>query len=644
MLIPQGYEGANVDGAFFCGTEKELAEFQARFGPDDTYDKWKWALSHQGATFITFDVKYVSLRASRTRMQDYSFTEITKTSINENAELYLLCFEGVADYTAIVPKLVWEKASSVSHGIDPLIANLPSWCFGFMVHDDDIRTVILDMISASVSQSGHVRNPTVGTILTGYRPRATQTNYLIPTLGGQVRARSSYEAVTWLWTMLDKMKPRPKVHFNPLAPLICDYLLEIPGLQHALRIEAKSSVALGAHKALGMETGIDRSPFAPARQWHFLILQAGAGISSFLCIGRHEVQDMWQDQAYWRYEDYSEFVFDGADALERMIDHMRCNYSEAIEKVRHIAVTAGLNAVDLKSLVTSNAVDRIEEALKDATCMSPASLVCHTPGLPWVAAALNGQCRRAERGICFALDSGHPVCSHVMLDWHWTHEEGERYDTEGKLPVFPFSQKAMDLPCVPLDFVDMSGAKNALPLGMREFYWTIPIIEQNFLMIGSTFASQDLDPTTEFTPSNYLMFPSQHLSLMDGKVRKPVSTEGYDGGAFFRRIYQALNAADPELWTSQRTDVLPFNQKSVFISDSEVDPKDYFVNLQNGRLRAQIFEIFEEGDEMRIKGFQEIKPNKPISKALYRSTLRVMHQAAWDFGGTSCCLHISDHA
>lgn len=589
-------------------------------------------MNDESAKFITLDVKYISLRASRTQMQDYSFTEVTQTNCTAKAEIYMLCFEGIANYTAIVPKHVWENATSLTHGVDPLISKVPAWCFVFMVHDDDLKTAILNLIDTVTGEAAQVTNPTVGVSLTGYRPKATQEKHFSPTLGGYDRARLSYDALTWLWDGLEKADLSLKVHFNPLAPLICDFLLEIPGIPEAVTIEAKINGSLADLENIHIETGERRSPFAWFRQWHFLIVQANADEDTFLCFGRHEVQQDWLSQRTWTYYDYRRYLIHGQHAIERLVERISQNFQQASEKLLEIAASTTENEVGLDDLITSNAADRLYDS---KTSTKSASLVFHQPGLPWVADILNEQCRQAGRGICFALDAGHPVSTHVMVDWVWTSRQREEYDMEGILPTLPYAKNAMECSCVALDLIDLSGAKDAALLGMREYYWTLPTLKQQFITVGSILKASDLLPTTSFSPSVYFMFPSQHFKRMHVEPRKTVSGNGYDGKKFFQRITQGENAANPEIWKSQRTDVEPLKRgsKLLNITDHAVNPLEYLVDLHNGSLRAQIFKIFDGDGEMSIEGFQNIVPNRPISKPSYRTTLRVLHQATWDYGG-----------
>jgi hypothetical protein len=632
-LIVTGFEGAEVDGALLCGTDEELETFGRRFRPDDSYAKWKWAMQEKSARFITFDVKYVSLRALRTQMQDYSFTEVTRSHHTAKAEIYMLCFEGVPDYIAIVPKLVWEKATTLTHGMDPLISKIPAWCFVFMVHDNDLEAAIFQLIAASTCEDAHVANPTVGVILTGYRPKTTKEKPFLPTAGGYARARLSYDALTWLLETLDESDPMLRVHLNPLAPLICDFLLEIPGIREAVTIEAKISLPLAELETVHFETGERRSPFASFRQWHFLVVQAEAGENTFLCIGRHEVQEEWVSDGTWKHQDYRRFLIQGEHAVGKLIDYMSQNYSKASRRVTEITASAAEHNVELESLVTSNAADRMDDLETPTKSMN---LVFHQPGLPGVAQLLNEQCRREGRGICFALDAGHPVSTHTMVDWIWTNRQGEDYDLEGTLPILPFSKDAMERPCVPLDLIDLSGAHEGFPLGMREYYWTLPALKQHFITIGSTMKASDLLSITRFSPSVYLMFPSQFLARMRAEPRKAVSARiGYNGEGYFFRVTQGENAANPEIWNGHRTNVELLKKGSRLLDpdSSEVNPLEYLVDLHDGSMLSQILELFDGDGEMRIKGFQSVVPNHAISKPLYRTTLKALHQAAWDYGG-----------
>lgn len=65
--------------------------------------------------------------------------------------------------------------------------------------------------------------------------------------------------------------------------------------------------------------------------------------------------------------------------------------------------------------------------------------------------------------------------------------------------------------------------------------------------------------------------------------------------------------------------------------------KHFLIDFENESVYRYILELMDKGkgNEMRINNPQSTEPNKPFIKNSYLTTLRKVHQAAWNYGGSS---------
>ena len=92
--------------------------------------------------FVTFDVKYMSLIAGSIKQLDYAYSFVHKGKWTKQAQVYLLMFESIPSYLAIVPKSVYEGSSDFAYGTLPLVGKIPRWCQPFMVADEHLAQAI----------------------------------------------------------------------------------------------------------------------------------------------------------------------------------------------------------------------------------------------------------------------------------------------------------------------------------------------------------------------------------------------------------------------------------------------------------------------------------------------------------------------
>lgn len=616
-----------MDGAFICPPEQSSDVPASDWSP---LAIWRWAVKQTKVLFLPFDIKYFSLRPTALKRLDYAFTQLGTNAMKTGAELYILGFEGIDDYTAIVPGDSMSHHTDFARGTEPLIGRVPGWCHPFMVHDDNLGDAIGNLSDAAMGLAPCYVNPTLGIPLTGYKPRLTYEPAL--TLGERTsynkRDMISFSAIMWLWGQIEELSPDVTPHFNPVAPFICDFLMEFPALDSAVCVEHKVVEGLTWEAAsIALERGV-RSPFAKHRLHHFVIFQAHAGTHRFVCIPRHFIDDSWADLTSITPEKYKPHLFDGDDALRRMLEYMQLTAPQAFKATEDITRNHNFGEDAVEMLTSSGRIDDIQDLAMEDEGPSKSH---HVPGLHWVTDILNKQCRDGGELICFPLDPGHPVGDHIVVEHQWSEDEKAAYDQDaGRLPDHVFSQRLQRRRSVPMRFIDMSGSTETYPFSMRAAYWSRPALPQHYMILGSTLKA-DLISTSR-THSSYLLFPSSFTTQFDHGCRTPVSNEGYTGNVFFRKVVQADDVLPEPVFEQTRTELKPFQQGSAFIKGEKINPLRYMVDLRKGGVYKHLRELMNGEGEMSINSSQSGRANATFPKALYHMKLADVHKAAWDFG------------
>ena len=248
---------------------------------------------------------------------------------NRDTQLFILAWSSAPDYTSIVPRSVHIDATpqefSGSTGVSPLDSGSPPAFHPFMVHRSDLHAAITRWLDAARG-GGCYENPTTGVRMPGCRLRLTKSPLITPQ---DQRHGVSVQAIRYLWEQIDLLEMEVEFHLNPVAPLIADFLLEIPKAPEPLRIEHKAS---RTKEYTTPEHA--RNPFAASRQWHFLVWQPLPDQLDLYCIGRHAVPKEWGRE--FLALDLSAFRYTGPSGLRSMIENMRDEAPRAIGRADEI--------------------------------------------------------------------------------------------------------------------------------------------------------------------------------------------------------------------------------------------------------------------------------------------------------------------
>ncbi|GAB7356116.1 hypothetical protein MBLNU459_g6717t1 [Dothideomycetes sp. NU459] len=668
--IMRSYEQAPIDGALICVP----ADPEIPSGADSFGETFRWARRQSAVPFLGLDHKTGGL--SRTGgadlRTDYLLSESNYRSNGTESQVYVLTWENVPRYRAILPRMVWERRSHTIHGLGSLLDSAPAWCHPFLVHEDRLADAFNSLVLAATTDSPYT-NPTTGVVLTGWKPKTTLKPPIEPTAS---QFAASYHEIMTLWDMMERSGARESLDFNPYAPLVGDCILRVPdhdgGDLLELMVEFKKWPAIESAGDIATESG-DRSVFAPARHWH-LVIGYDAALESFVCIGRHEVDGAWADGARLRYGEYAPFVCAG---LERLLERVRLVARPAVEAAGQVVERdwgegkpgAGALTLVSSSLAGARKHELVDTGVGPESALEPAlefgaedgaegedsrsGRWGHSRGLHWVARLLNEQCAARGHLVVLSLDLDHPMADHAVVDWDWSPQEQEAYGRDQQhLPVRAYSHELVGRTCALLRFEDLSGGGEnwtgtAWPVCKRQSYWLKPACEQQFLILGSTLA-EDLMAHRE-SLSTYLLMPSGFTAQFGEGLRDdpPESAHRDQGGHYFRYRYSGNKLEDHHYerdalaephFTRYRTARHRLTKKGgrkEFMSDAEVDPLRFLVNLADGTIYENLFELLRgEAASMSISNPQSPKPNKEFLKKDYLTTVTAVHQAAWDHGLT----------
>lgn len=630
-------------------------------------------MNQRETEFIPFDVKSVSLMAGlgSSKYLDYVFTMPKPSSHSKHAELYFVRFEGMPEYTAILPKVVFESASGVAYGINGLISGVPYLFHPYMVHHSQLAEAIRSLMDPNADY----KNPTTGVTFTGFRPTRTKA----PHIGAVAKSRQhgSMTALRRLWDALEKPDHDVSCDINPIAPFTCDFLMNFPHIKEAIRIEHK----VGSSRVPSLDTGEygQRSPYDARRLWHFLIFQGKDDADGYICLARHEVDDSWAEEPPLLSDlpNGDDLWFRGKRALERMLEKIRTQSARAVEEAENIVRATTQKNFNLEAIVTSNQVDRFrqrmvdaeEEANSQAVAEEAAILGSVSPedtiavedptfyvsangrsfrklgapiygsvALPGMCDELNQHCREAGFMICFPLDHGHPLGNHLLVDHTWTQREREDFDRDRTLPGFLFSPEMKHRAAVVLRFVDFASQLNnrTFPLWMQRAYWTKPAAEQQFLFLGNTLSTTKVSGSR--LTSSYLLYPSEFTTMFDQGCRE-ATLGSHQGLGYFRPSFVMEDALPlPHVDTSHgHGQTVRFDKDSTFIKEGAADPLRCIIDLYQDRsVYRHLSETLRGSGTLSIANPQSELVSPGFSKDRLQTDVQSVMQATWDLGRKQC--------
>ncbi|KAI7161149.1 hypothetical protein KC349_g2984 [Hortaea werneckii] len=630
IRVVRSFEGAPVDGAFV------VASHDVDMPPQDTphLEMWEWASRQQAVVFMTFDVKSVGLRSLDLKGLSYAYTN-QQDNENQDPDMYVLVFEDVADYLALVPKGVWETSREFAYGVEPLVNRIPAWCQPFMVATEDLAAAVSSFVHSG-KQAPYI-NPTTDVTFHGLSPRTT-TDLRRLISPQHERMAMSMAAILFLRTKVRECGG--EVHFNPVAPVLCDLLFLLPGVVFALRIEHKVSDGT-------VFEGGPRSPMAPGRLWHFLIMQNSDG-TIFHCFPRERAQDDLRHAHRLPAEYLRAHRYEGSE-VRRMIQDMVELAPLANQRTWQILNRLGEHSVDeLASSGASNKkrAPQDDQALltsmeaqvdhdtsdvdEDETSTSApgstghplgadlskvkelAGRFYHAKGLPWLVLLINRWCCDRKYGIVFPLDVGHPWGTHVFVDFRWEEDDRKRF-REGHLPYPIYHRQMQGRRCVVLRLADCQAP---------------------YILVGGMFDAHLMSQPV--WQHSYLLLPSEHTTHSQHGIREAIDPDLPNRDRhYFRKILAELDDIPP-FNHHARGDTggypaLPLRKGSAFVKEG-INPLQHIFSLDDGTLYRCLCDILLAPDQLRFHQAGSDEPGPEFRPKLYRTTIRRVLAATWQYG------------
>ena len=618
---------------------------------------WQATNAQSKIESLTFDLKYISLSRSvdpLSQRREYSFMP-PQGPLDSRCQLYILIFEDLPNCAALVPPHVLAGIrTDIAHqggGVTPLISGLPLSLQPFVVREKKLREAIDRWLSIKKSGKEYV-NPTSGAPLPGYTPTLTRNPPLTPQ---PLHLKSSMKSIEYLWTQLDNLKmDGVDFCFNPLAPLIADFILRISRL--FLRIEHKKGQCQELVKGDVTFTTLTgpQSPFSLKRQWHYLLFQPYEDRPIWYCFDRHDILSTWseeptlsldfEDAKKHRYSNDQEHSDNRAGCLRDMIRHMEDTARDAIREADKVSTDSGSQtSIALEELVTSNLAqdkqrfreiqiaDTLETSTPDTTNDIPTSRSGHRQSsLDWLCDAFNELFRENGSLVMFPLDYGDPSGTHMAVKHVWDSEEKAAYDENRTLPFCAFDAYATDgkeRSCVILRIWDLSSNKPFTQfqfLEVRRASWARPLMKQPYLILGGLYDPDYLQG--RIRQPDYLLLPSQFTKHLNGDESSDPEVGGHEGDRYFRREFPEKTFIEPFL--GSKANRLSF-AGSEFMTNKR-SPLRYQIAFDD--IYRHILELMSGEGKMRIKNPQSSDRNPEFSKAEYLTTMSKVHAAAWQYG------------
>lgn len=587
---------------------------------------YQWACENMDTTLLYFDVKYYSLRASGVKELDYAYSAHADNSMRDEAAIYVMVFESLSQYVALVPKHVFENATDFGYGVEPLICGLPPWCLLFLVHVDDLAEAIQG-ISGAIKSKWYT-NPTTGVVFSGWRPRTySTTQHLMPEQAPKI---SSMSAVLML---AEGMNANGwKTDFNPVAPLLCDFWIWADHLAHL------GGPIFIEHKAVDnyFHTGVD-SPFAPDRQWHFVICSK-PGVRRMFCCARQDVGANWHQNEQLDKEVYEDLCHDD---LSTLLAYIASNAHEAMVKSRRIASPQKQSAErNLDSIISpeSRAAAEHSDIHRPLDAHAPKERVFHDKGLPWLSLALNNLFATDGNLVCYPQDPYHPSgADHLVVDHKWTPEDRSNLKL-GLLPIAPLLSCGQypDRKAVAIRFADLSGGFGSSlghPIVMRRSYHTRPCPDvAGVILLGSILPKEVYQSGGQLQP--YVLIRAQQLASYSSPLSRtsvPIPRDKKECESRDEKFFNFASLESTELlpgpFSGSHSKALA--KGTSFVQD-DFDPLTSIFDMHD--LQSILLELLTgEAHEMSIQSRLMNEPTASFVKADNLTTVGKFYQAAWDF-------------
>lgn len=479
-------------------------------------------------------------------------------------------------------------------------------------------------------------------------------------------------ALKTFWKTLSSTQSDVVADFNHVAPLICDFVLDVPTLPELLCIEHKHFHEPSEGTLYLSGPGGKYSPYSKIRMWHFLIYQrvSESKVPQYICFARNEVQEDWIEHppTISSLPNPENTLFEGERAMQMMLRKIQQQGLTAIATVDQIVKNMIPEEHDITSFTTTRQIERalalekvIEESTKqqllymDAevseiinddelpsvhitrggnTYTKPSGLSYNSLRLPWVCDELNQQCYKYGNMMCFPLDHGHPLGDHVLVEHRWTDTDRATFEHTRALPRHLFSPGMQDSNAIILRFADFSAplpSWTPQPLWIRGRYWLKPAIEQHFIWLASTISGKN----SSEVGSSYLMYPSEFTTMFDQGLRDAPSPVPHGGVGYFRSaLMQDDRLPAPAFRVNDSGKrARPFDEQNGLVKKHAPQPLSCIIDLIDGSIYGHLLEIMEGHQQLvDIKNPQSASNVGAIDADLYRIKVGLIWETAWIYG------------
>ena len=498
----------------------------------------------------------------------------------------------------------------------------------FAVHIDHISEACQLWIDSAKSGNDY-KNPTTQTVFRGCRLKLSDRPPLTPKSIWQSKAYDSIEAL-WHQIKIDQEgHSNPIVfHVNHYAPLIADFLLEIDG--DLLGCEHKTGAATFNSEAETTSlvfSNTSQAPFAPGRQWHFIIWEMDA--ESMFCMPKSKVPRMWKSALTTvTFHSASQFVFRGRDRIHRMLEMIRKEAKAAILEVeKTVSTLTSGNSDDWALIKSSTKLENAKTLIPTSPKTLPASFA--PPG--WFLRHFNQQCRQKGSLVVLPLDPGHPFGDSMVVKHSWTKAQQGDWDRYGKLPIQAYEAGHYGKRCVVLRRLSLHGSvwltDAQLGLWLKRQDWQPLICDQPYIMLGGIFdpsVSRDGEPEPAclLLPSEFTVRPTALQTL-------PSSHQGQR--CIRRRL--VTDYTIPGFPAGHCKENQRFEANSEFVAPG-IDPLRFLVQFHDGTIHETLNKLVTTRCSMRVENPRSSKSNPLFKTSPYHTTIGEVNQAAWDYGRT----------
>lgn len=277
------------------------------------------SIGDQGVTAPNLQQHTISIRPPiRLLPLPYRNSEVA-VNTNKGCEVYVLIFEGIPNYVALVPPKAYTEFNDTSPGILPIISGIPDCLAPFMVKTEFLSETV-ESLFAAARRMGPYHDRSLDVQCTWWGPQLTRKAPIQPDTTGHVM--TSFGSTLKLCKQLVEIQG-VMVYINPLAPAFADFLIKLPGHEQPLRVEHKyTRRAPNARRDTLWWAKDQSSPFAKGRQYDFLLWQAESdeGLTN-VCIGRHQWQAAWSNASRLPYSSsiMAHLTFRGPAAIENIV-------------------------------------------------------------------------------------------------------------------------------------------------------------------------------------------------------------------------------------------------------------------------------------------------------------------------------------